>query len=346
MSERPTRIGYKILSVCALIVGSGAFTAGSAATLDDVKQRGRLICGVETGLAGFAMRADGDRWIGFDVDFCRAVAAAIFADGDAVEFKPLTAAERFGALQSGAIDLLARNTTWTFTRDVDFGFEFVGVMFYDGQGFLVPKALGVTQALELNGARICIETGTTSELNLADYYRRHKMMFESVVVSTSDEARRTYLANACDTYTSDRSALAATRSMLPDPSAHILLPDYISKEPLSPLVRHDDNQWADLVRWVRNVLILAEELDVSSENAMELRATSVDPDVRRLLGAEGELGVKLGLTADWAFDVIMSGGNYREIFDRNLGPDTPLALDRGLNALWSDGGILYAPPLR
>lgn len=346
MSHRLTRIGYKILCVCVLIMGSGTFTVASASTLEDIKERGRLICGVETGLAGFAVRTGGDRWTGFDVDFCRAVAAAIFTDGDAVEFRPLTAAERFSTLQSGAIDLLARNTTWTFSRDVELGFEFVGVMFYDGQGFLVPKALGVTQALELNGARICIETGTTSELNLADYYRRNRMMFESVVVSTSDEARNRYSSNDCDAYTSDTSALAATRSMLPDPSAHILLPDYISKEPLSPLVRHGDNEWADVVRWVRNVLILAEELGVSSENAVELRETSINPDVRRLLGVEGELGVKLGLTTDWAFDAIMSGGNYREIFNRNLGPETPLALDRGLNALWSDGGILYAPPLR
>ncbi len=344
--RRLRSIAHRVVGVCGVFICGLALNSAQAGTLDDVKERGRLICGVETGLAGFAVPDNDGRWAGFDVDFCRAVAAAIFGDGGAVEFKPLTAAQRFTALQSGEIDLLARNTTWTFSRDVNLGFEFTGVMFYDGQGFLVPAALGITNALELNGARICIEAGTTTELNLADYFRTHQMMFESVVVATSGEAQKKYLANACDAYTSDASALAATRSTLPDPTAHILLPEYISKEPLSPLVRHGDNEWADVVRWVRNALILGEELGATSENAAELRETSVNPEVRRLLGTEEELGVQLGLTRDWAFNMITAVGNYGEIFDRNLGVNTPLALERGLNALWSDGGILYAPPLR
>ncbi len=331
-----------LFSLVAAYCGPAAF----AGTLDDVKERGKLNCGIEPGLAGFGVPNDDGVWIGFDVDFCRSVAAAIFGDATAVEFRPLTSAQRFTALQSGEIDVLSRTTTWTFSRDVNLGFEFVGVWFYDGQAFLVNNDLGVSSVLELDGARVCIETGTTTELNLADFFRTNGMTFESVVVNTADEARENYLANACDAHTTDASGLAAVRSTFPSPQDHQILPETISKEPLSPLVRHGDNQWGDVVRWVRNAVILAEELKVTSANAAELRETSPNPEIRRLLGTEGEFGPQLGLSNEWVFNIVNQVGNYAEIFDRNLGAETPLGLERGLNALWNDGGILYAPPLR
>ncbi len=331
-----------LFSLFIVLFGPAAF----GGTLDDVKERGRLNCGIEPGLAGFGVPNNDGVWIGFDVDFCRAVAAAIFGDATAVNFRPLTSAQRFTALQSGEIDVLSRTTTWTFSRDVNLGFEFIGVWFYDGQAFLVNNDLGVSSVLELDGARICVETGTTTELNLADYFRTNGMAFESVVVNSVDEARENYLANACDAHTTDASGLAAVRSTFPDSQAHQILPEVISKEPLSPLVRHGDNQWGDVVRWVRNAVILAEEFLVTAANVTELRERTRNPEIRRLLGAEGQFGFQLGLSNDWAFNVIRLVGNYGEIFDRNLGPKTPLGLERGLNALWNDGGILYAPPLR
>ncbi|TNE35774.1 MAG: amino acid ABC transporter substrate-binding protein [Alphaproteobacteria bacterium] len=329
----------------ALLMLVGLTLPASASTLEDVKGRGHLNCGVSTGLAGFALPSASGEWVGFDVDFCRAVAAAIFNDPSKVKFTPLTNKERFTALQSGEIDVLSRNTTWTMTRDMKLGLEFAGVNYYDGQGFLVPIALGVQSALELDGARVCVQTGTTTELNLADYFRGNNMEFESVVISTADDARTNYLAEACDVYTTDASGLAALRSTFPDPSAHIILPEIISKEPLGLIVRHGDNQWGDLVRWTLNAMINAEELGLTSQNVGEFE-DDPSPKIRRLLGKEGDFGEQIGLDALWARHVIEHVGNYGEVFDRNLGKDSTLSLDRGLNALWSEGGILFAPPVR
>lgn len=321
-------------------------TGASAGTLDDVKSKGFVQCGVSTGLAGFSTPNDEGQWAGFDVDFCKAMAAAVFGDVAKVKYTPTTSKERFTALQSGEIDVLARNTTWTFSRDVNLGFEFVGANYYDGQGFMVRKGLGVTSAKELDGASVCIQTGTTTELNLADYFRTNGMSYESVVVETAAEGRGVYEEERCDVYTTDASGLAAQRSTMSDPNEHIILPEIISKEPLGPLVRHGDNQWGDVARWTLNAMIVAEELGVTSENADEMAASSTNPEILRLLGGEGDMGAQLGLPADWAKSVIKQVGNYGETFERNLGTTTPLALERGLNALWTDGGILYAPPMR
>ena len=317
----------------------------SSPTLMDIRAQGFVRCGIGTTEVGFASVSDQGEWAGFDVDVCRALAAAIFDDPKAVKFTPTTSKERFTALQSGEVDLLARNTTWTFSRDVNLGFEFTGVNYYDGQGFMVPKDLGVSSALELDGASVCIATGTTTELNLADFFRANGMEFESVVIETADEARQAYDSGSCDVYTTDASGLAALRTTLTDPNAHVILPEIISKEPLGPLVRHGDNQWGDIVRWVMNVMIIAEELGISSENVANMR-NSTNPEVRRLLGIEGNLGEQLGLDANWAENIIASVGNYSESFERNIGAQTPLGLERGLNALWTDGGILYSPPMR
>jgi len=327
----------------ATILMTGAATAQ---TLDEVRERGYVNCGVNTGLAGFATPNEAGDWEGFDVDYCRALAAAIFDDPAAVRFRALTSQERFTALQSGEIDVLSRNTTWTFTRDVSVGVDFIGVNYYDGQGFMVPAALGVESALDLDGARICVQTGTTTELNLADYFRTNDMTFDTIVIQTAEEARRNYLAEACDAYTTDISGLAAVRATLPDPSGNIILPEVISKEPLGPVVRQGDQQWTDLGRWVLNAMITAEELGVTSDNVDEYRASTDNPNIARLLGTEGDLGSQLGLEADWAYRIIHNVGNYGESFDRNIGAGSSLDLERGLNAQWYDGGILYAPPLR
>ena len=338
--------------VAAWILGAAAalaMTAGAAlaasSTLDAVKKRGRLICGINVGLAGFAVPDDKGVWRGFEVDFCRAVGAAVFGDPDRVAYKPLTGKTRFPALQSGEVDLLARITTWTFKRDVSLGFDFTGVTFYDGQGFLIHKDLGVTSARELDGASVCIQTGTTTELNLADFFRANGMKFRSVVVEDAAEARQNYAANRCDVYTTDRSGLAAQRSVLKNPGDHVILPETISKEPFGLVVRHGDNAWGDIVRWVRNALVVAEELGVTRENVERMK-TSGTPEIRRLLGEDGDFGGALGLSRGWAFNAIEAVGNYGEIYDRHIGPKTAIGLDRGLNNLWTKGGILYAPPFR
>jgi general L-amino acid transport system substrate-binding protein len=318
-----------------------------ASTLDEVKARGSLNCGVTTGLTGFAEPNASGVWEGFDVAVCRAVAAAVFGDPMAVEFVPTTGQTRFTALASGEVDMLARNTTWTFSRDVDLKFEFVGVNYYDGQGFMVPASLGVSSALELDGATVCIQTGTTTELNLADFFASNNMSYEPVPIETNAEAQQQYLANACDVYTTDASGLAATRATFEDPSAHVVLPEIVSKEPLGPLVRHGDHEWGDIVRWSLNALIAAEEMGITSANVAELAAApGNNPEINRILGTEGELGAMLGLEANWAVNVISAGGNYGEIFDRNIGESTPIGLARGLNAQWTDGGLLYSPPFR
>ncbi len=330
----------------ALTVAGLAAGGAAAATLDDVKARGKLNCGVTTGLVGFAAPDANGEWKGFDVAVCRAVAAAVLGDPTAVEFVPTTGKTRFTALASGEIDMLARNTTWTFSRDVDLKFEFTGINYYDGQGFMVPKELGVTSAKELNGATVCIQTGTTTELNLADFFRANNMEYEPVPIETNAEAQQQFLAGACDVYTTDASGLAATRATFEDPTAYVILPEIVSKEPLGPLVRHGDPEWGDIVRWTLYALITAEELGVTSTNAAELASGTNNPEVNRLLGTEGDLGAMFNLDADWALKAISSEGNYGEIFAKNIGVDTPVGLARGLNAQWTEGGLLYAPPFR
>jgi general L-amino acid transport system substrate-binding protein len=330
----------------ALTIAGLAAGAAAAGTLDDVKARGTLNCGVTTGLVGFAAPDANGVWEGFDVGVCRALAAAVLGDPMAVEFVPTTGQTRFTALASGEIDFLARNTTWTFSRDVDLKFEFVGINYYDGQGFMVPRALGVSSAKDLDGATVCIQTGTTTELNLADYFRSNNISYEPVPIETNAEGQQQYLAGACDTYTTDASGLAATRATFENPGDHVLLPEIISKEPLGPLVRHGDNEWADVARWTLNALIAAEELGVTSANIAELANGTDNPEINRLLGSEGELGAMLGLESDWAMKAIMAGGNYGELFEKNIGENTPIGLARGLNALWTDGGLVYTPPFR
>jgi general L-amino acid transport system substrate-binding protein len=330
------------LTVASLIGGAAA-----AATVDDVKARGKLNCGVTTGLVGFAAPDANGNWEGFDVGICRAVAAAVLGDPTAVEFVPTTGKTRFTALASGEIDMLARNTTWTYSRDVDLKFTFVGVNYYDGQGFMVPKDLGVSSAKDLDGATVCIQTGTTTELNLADFFRANGISYEPVPIETNAEAQQQYLAGACDVYTTDASGLAATRATFENPADHVLLPEIISKEPLGPLVRHGDDEWGDVVRWTLNALVTAEELGVSSANVGEMSMEAGNnPEINRLLGTEGSLGEMMGLDAEWAKRAIMAGGNYGELFEKNIGENTPIGLARGLNAQWTDGGLIYSPPFR
>tara|TARA_R110002073_G_scaffold106639_1_gene240638 strand:+ start:527 stop:1603 length:1077 start_codon:yes stop_codon:yes gene_type:complete len=337
----------KTVFLGALTIAGMTASVVSAATLEDVQARGTLNCGVTTGLVGFAAPDANGVWEGFDVDVCRAVAAAIFGDPTAVEFVPTTGQTRFTALASGEIDMLARNTTWTMSRDTDLKFDFVGVNYYDGQGFMVPKALGVTSAKDLDGATVCIQTGTTTELNLADFFRTNGISYEPVPIETNAEGQQQYLAGACDVYTTDASGLAATRATFEAPDEHVLLPEIISKEPLGPLVRHGDNEWGDIVMWTLNALISAEELGITSANIAELSAAPTNnPEINRILGTEGELGAMIGLSADWAKNAIAAGGNYGELFEKNIGESTPIGLARGLNAQWTEGGLIYSPPFR
>lgn len=320
--------------------------AAGADTLSDVKARGELICGVNSGLVGFAAPDANGNWSGFDVSFCKAVAAAVLGDPAKVKFVPLTSQTRFTALASGEVDLLARNSTWTFLRDTDLKLDFIGVNYYDGQGFLVRKDLGVSSAKELDGATICIQTGTTTEMNLADYFKANNMTYQPVAVDSPAEGEQQYLAKACDAFTDDASALAATRAAFADPENHILLPEIISKEPLSPAVRHGDDTWADIARWTLYALVAAEEYGVTSANIEELSKSSENPEVQRLLGTSDDLGAKLGLDREWAKRAIAAGGNYGEIFAATIGEQTPIGLARGLNAQWTQGGLMYAMPFR
>jgi general L-amino acid transport system substrate-binding protein len=330
------------------IAAAASMAAGAAAaqTLQEVQTRGELRCGSNTGLAGFAAPDSNGVWQGFDVAWCRAIAAAVLGDPTAVEFVPLTSQTRFTALAAGEVDVLARNTTWTFVRDVDLNLTFVGVNYYDGQGFMVRRDLGVASARELDGATVCIETGTTTELNLADFFRTNSLNYEPVPVDTVAEAQQQYLAGACDVYTTDVSALASTRASFADPENHVILPEIVSKEPLGPVVRHGDDQWADIVQWTHFALIAAEELGITSANIGELAQGSANPEINRLLGNEGELGAMLGLDSEWAIRAISAAGNYGEIFATTIGEGTPIGLARGLNAQWTQGGLLYAPPFR
>ncbi len=326
----------------AALMAAGA----NAATLDDVKAKGFLLCGVHEGLPGFASLDQQGKYIGIDVDVCHGIAAAIFGDSSKVKFTPLSSKERFTALQSGEIDVLSRTTTWTLVRDANLGVDFAAVTFYDGQGFLVRKDLGVKSALELDGASVCVAIGTTTELNMADFFRANNMDYEPVVFERAPEVRAAYEAGRCDVYTTDKSGLAGHRTAMKDPAAHVILPETISKEPLGPVVRHGDNSWGDVVRWTLFAMLEAEELGIDSKNVDQIRSSSTNPGVKRLLGTEGQMGESLGLSDDWAYNVIKQVGNYAEIYDRNIGPDTPLRLERGLNALWKDGGIQYPMPVR
>lgn len=316
-----------------------------ASTLDDVVSAGELRCGVSTGLPGFSQPDSSGNWAGIDVDTCRAVAAAVLGDADAVEFVPLTAAERFTALQSGEIDMLSRNTTWTTTRDASLGLNFTGTNYYDGQGFLIDEELGIDSATQLDGAAVCVQAGTTTELNLADYFRASGMEFEAVVVDSSSASAQAFDNNRCDVLTSDTSQLAALRTELNDPDSAVILPEVISKEPLGPVVRQGDDAWFNVVKWVLFGQINAEEYGISSDNVDEMLESN-NPNVMRILGTDGNMGEILGLDDDFMVDVISQVGNYGEMFERNVGPNTPIGLSRGVNALWTDGGILYAPPFR
>jgi len=316
-----------------------------AQTLKTVKERGSLSCGVSQGLPGFSTPDDKGNWTGLDVDVCRAIAAAVLNDPAKVKFVPLSAKDRFTALQSGEIDVLSRNTTWTLSRDTSLGVNFTGVTYYDGQGFLIRKSLKVNSALELNGASICVQTGTTNEQNVSDYFNGNHMKYELIAFGTADETVKAYESGRCDVFTSDISQLYSIRLKLSAPGDHAVLPEVISKEPLGPLVRHGDDQWFDIVKWTLFAMINAEELGVTQKNVDEM-AKSSKPDLKRMLGTEGNLGEQLGLTKDWVVRIVKAVGNYGESFDRNVGAGSNLGISRGLNQLWNKGGIQYAPPIR
>lgn len=322
-----------------------AAASATAATLGDVKEKGHIQCGVSQGLPGFSQPDDQNRWTGLDVDFCRAVAAAVFNDPEAVRFTPLTAKDRFTALQSGEVDILSRNTTWTMSRDTQLGLKFAGVTYYDGQGFMVRKDLGLTSAKELGGASVCTQTGTTTELNLADYFRKNNMDYEVVAFENNAEVIAAYDASRCDVFTTDASGLYATRLKLASPDEHMVLPEVISKEPLGPVVRQGDDEWFNVVKWTYFALLNAEEFGMTQEN-IDSMMDSDNPAIRRFVGVEGSYGEAIGLSNDWAVNIIKGVGNYGEIFARNVGPETPLNIERGVNALWTEGGIQYGMPVR
>jgi general L-amino acid transport system substrate-binding protein len=334
------------LFACVVAALLNGIAGAVAATLDAVRARGALVCGVSQGLPGFSSPDAKGRWQGLDTDFCRAVAAAVLGDGEKVRFRPLSGKERFTALQSGEVDVLSRNSTWTQTRDTALGLNFAGIIYYDGQGFMVGRKLGLKSARELDGATVCMNAGTTTELNLADYFRTHGMRYTPVVFEKSDEVLAAYVAGRCDVYSTDQSGLYAQRLKLKDPDAHLVLPEIISKEPLGPAVRQGDDQWFNIVRWTLFALINAEELGVTAANVMDQAKNARNPEARRLLGTEGKAGANLGLDRDWAVRIIAAVGNYGELFARHLGSRSRLGIARGLNRLWTDGGLHYAPPVR
>jgi len=346
VKEDKMHIRKLVTAVCFIMLGIDGV---SASTLDDVKARGYVQCGVNTGLVGFAIPDEKGRWTGFDVDYCRAVASAIFDDATKVKFIPLSAKERFTALQSGEIDVLIRNTTWTMSRDTSFGIEFTGVNYYDGQGFMINarKLSGITSALQLSGASICVQSGTSTELTLADYFRRNNVEYRPVVFEKFTEVNAAYDAGRCDAYTTDQSSLYATRLQLANPGDNVVLPQIISKEPFGPAVRQGDAQWANIIRWTHYALVNAEEYGITKANVEDM-VKSGNPDIRRLLGAEtgNDLGNDLGLGRDWVIKIIRNVGNYGEIFERNIGQNTPLKISRGINDLWIRGGLQYGIPVR
>ena len=336
-------------AIATIAVGLAATLMASAAsaqaTLNNVKQKGFLTCGSNTGLAGFGVPDAQGNWTGLDVDLCRAIAAAVFNDPTKVRFIPLSAKDRFTALQSGEVDVLVRNTTWTMSRDTQLGLDFTGVNYYDGQGFLVRKKLGVASAKELNGASVCTQQGTTTELNLADFFRANNLKYEVVAFATAAETFDAYNSGRCDAFTTDASGLYSERLKAANADEHIVLPEIISKEPLGPAVRHGDNQWGDIVRWTHYAMINAEELGVTKANVDQMTKND-NPEIKRMLGSEGKFGEAIGLTNDWAFRIIKHVGNYGEIFEKNVGQGSPLKIQRGQNALWTKGGLQYAPPIR
>ncbi|CDF82361.1 amino acid ABC transporter substrate-binding protein [Pseudomonas sp. QL9] len=327
------------------VLGISSF-AQAGATLDAVKKKGYVQCGISDGLPGFSYADAKGQYLGIDVDVCRGVAAAVFGDASKVKFSPLTAKERFTALQSGEIDVLSRNTTWTSSRDSAMGLDFTGVTYYDGQGFLVNKKLGVSSAKQLDGATVCIQAGTTTELNLSDYFRSNNLKYTPITYDTSDESAKSLESGRCDVLTSDQSQLYAQRIKLAKPDDYVVLPEVISKEPLGPAVRQGDEEWFDIVRWTLFAMLNAEEMGIDSKNVEDMAKTSKNPDVNRLLGAEGDYGKDLKLPKDWAVQVVKQVGNYGEIFERNVGQGSDLKIKRGLNALWNKGGLQYAPPVR
>jgi general L-amino acid transport system substrate-binding protein len=329
-----------------------AATAATAGTLDDVKTKGFVQCGVNPGLTGFGSPDAQNNWTGMDIDFCRAVAAAIFNDSAKVKFTPLTAKERFTALQSGEIDVLSRNSTWTMSRDTSLGLKFAGVMYYDGQGFLVRKSLNIDSALKLSGATVCVQTGTTTELNLADYFKSNKLEYKVLAFEKEDQVIGAYEDGGCDVYSTDQSGVYSQRLQLSKPDDHVVLPEIISKEPLGPVVRQGDDAWFNVVKWTYYALVNAEELGVTQANVEEMKSSSGNPEIQRLLGvknADGTpsgFGTGIGLPEEWAAQIVKGVGNYGEVFERNLGESTTLKIARGKNALWSKGGLQYAPPIR
>ena len=341
---------YIVASV-ALIAGMST-AAHAASTLESVKAAGKLKCGVTTGLAGFGAPNDQGVWSGLDIDLCKGVAAAVFGDPSKVEYKPLSAEQRFTALQSGEVDMLARNSTWTLSRDTQLALDFVAVNYYDGQGFMVRKDLGISSAKELKGATVCVQEGTTTEKNLGDFDKANSLGIQPVKFKENDQARSAYDEGRCDAYTTDASGLAGERTALKDPDANIILPDVISKEPLGPVVRHGDNQWGDIVRWTHYVTLIAEEKGITQANVDDvIKANAADNpaadgEIQRMLGITEKMGEGMGLTNDWALNIIKAVGNYGEIWDRNVGPKTPLRLERGRNALVSQGGVMMSIPVR
>ena len=323
-----------------------ATTAHAGATLNAIKQKGFIQCGVNVGLAGFSIADSQGNWTGLDVDYCKALAAAVFGDAKKVKYTPTNAQQRFTALQSGEVDVLSRNTTWTLVRDASLGMSFVGVMYYDGQGFMVPRALNVKSAKELNGAEVCVQTGTTTELNLADFARANRIQVKPVVFESLEESKVAFFGGRCKAYTTDASGLASIRAKdAPKPDDFVILPELISKEPLGPAVRRGDDEWFAIAKWVLYALLEAEEMGITQANVDQMRS-SKDPNVSRFLGASGDMGQKLGVPNDWAYQIVKQVGNYGEVFERNVGQKTPLRLARGLNANWKDGGLMYAPPVR
>jgi general L-amino acid transport system substrate-binding protein len=335
----------KRLLVLFAVVPALLVQSAYAQTLQAVKQRGNLICGTNGELPGFGFPDAQGNWTGIDVDVCRAIAAAIFNDAKKIKFVPLSAKDRFTALQSGEIDVLVRNTSWTSSRDSGLGLVFAGVNFYDGQGFMVRKSLKVTSALQLGGASVCVGQGTTTELNLADYFRANNMQIKTVTFATANETIKAYEAGRCDVYTTDASGLYGYRLKFADPDEHVVLPEIISKEPLGPVVRRGDDQWLNIVKWAMFAMIDAEEAGITSKNLDEM-LNSTSPDVKRIVGTEGTYGQQMGLTNDWVVRIVRQVGNYGEVFERNVGTGSPLKIDRGLNRLWNDGGLMYAPPIR
>jgi len=333
-------VGFGVLSAVAM-----AAAPANAGTLETVKSRGQLVCGVNTSLPGFSAPDEKGKWSGLDVDYCKALAAVVLGDSSKVKYVPLTAKERLTALQTGEIDVLARNTTWTMSRDTSLGVNFVGVDYYDGQGFLVKKALGVKSAKELDGASVCVLAGTTTELNLADYFRANKMKYQPVVFDTGDQTLQGFNSDRCDVLTSDQSQLYGLRSKLPDPNKAVVLPEVISKEPLSPVVRQGDDAWFNVARWTLIAWLNLEEAGITTKNVGEM-LKSTNPDVKRLLGVETDLGSKMGVTNDFAVKIVKAVGNYGESFERNVGKGSPLQIARGLNALWTKGGLMYGAPIR